>query len=1136
MRRLGYFTACLILFTTSALNAQQLKPIPTQTVILKNKSGTVCQSSGRNVPSYIAPPEAYLSRFKNQSSRTQGGATFNVTYQGFSADAKTAFQNAVDIWSSLIQSPVPINVLAIWTPLSSSTPGFETLGSAAPISFYANFDGALKINVYYPTALAEKMAGKNLNDLTLDPNTGAGYEIVARFNSSSNWDFSPSGPVASGKVHLTTVVLHELGHGLGIYDSYGDSNGSGSYGLLGSTAPTLFDVFVESALGRILNLTNNSSLMAASLTSGNVTFNSPIATSNNSNQKPILFAPTTWQDGSSIAHLDETTYSTVGGVNKLMRPQLDNGQVTLNPGPIVLDMFKEMGWVVPYMVHAPLKNTETTNSAFTVSADLATDGTAGYTIDLASVMLHYSVNGGSINNIAMTSSGGNTYSAQLPAPTTIPSNYSYYISVNDNLNRTLTKPGQIVTPGQSDSQASFQFTAGPDTKPSHISHIPLSFIKNTDTQLSVKAVITDNIGVQGAVVQYQINGVAQSDVTMVNTADSTYTATINVNVADGDIIKYRIKAIDNSVAQNISYSPSSSTFYSVNVVGLGATQDSYSNNFNTPNNDFFGDNLFSITTPSSFADGSINTTHPYPQSDPKDSISYVYELRIPIKLKSSGSASLKFDEIVLCEPGAAGSTWPSSDFYDYVIVEGSKDGGTTWKKLINGYDCRDQASWLSKWNSAVNATTGSSTAAGDPTLFKTRSIDMTASGYFKKGDVIIIRFRLMSDQLASGWGWAIDNLKIQIDDTPPTILHNHLDFIASTNSSFDITTIVTDAGGVKTIALQYSINNSTPTTLPIQPILPNVSQYSWTLSTNGAVKAGDEIEYILMATDSAGNAGSLPATGSFKIAVINMKSVITSYISDFNTTNTDFIGNFFSISTPSGFSNGAIQSSHPYPDGFGLNNSSSYNYILKSPIKISATNPRIFFNEIVIAESSQSAIKDYVVVEGSKNKGVTWLPFLDPYSSNASNAWLTAYNSKANGNASLYKSRIIDMTQAGNFHAGDTVLVRFKLYADEINNAWGWAIDDLSIQGEITGIEKSASELFSVYPNPVTSDYLNVVVPSGSSTLTMTDILGRQVSEALLSTQENEQKIYVGNLNDGIYIVRVGSDQGQLTKKIIIKR
>ena len=415
---------------------------------------------------------------------------------------------------------------------------------------------------------------------------------------------------------------------------------------------------------------------------------------------------------------------------------------------------------------------------------------------------------------------------------------------------------------------------------------------------------------------------------------------------------------------------------------------------------------------------------------------------------------------------------------------------------------------------------------------------MTTTGYFKKDDVIIIRFRLLSDQLAAGWGWAIDNLKIQIDATPPAILHNHFDFLANTTSSFDITTNVTDVSGVKNIALQYSINNGTPTVVPISPILPNVSQYTWTISTNGVVSTGDEIEYKLMTTDSVGNAGSLPASGSFKVAVLNLKSAVTSYTSDFNTPNTDFVGNYFSIDTPSGFSNGAIQSSHPYPNGFGLTNTSNFCYTLKTPVIINATNPKMLFDEMVIAETVLGGVKDYVIVEGSKNQGNTWLPFILPYSSNALGLWQAAYTAKQDGNPSLFNSRLIDLTQKGNFQAGDTVLIRFRLYADKVTNAWGWAIDNLSIQGPVTGIENSPSELFSVYPNPVTSDYLNVIVPTGRSfsSLTMTDILGRQVLEASLNSQGKEQKVFVGDLSGGIYFVKVSSDQGQWTKKIIIQR
>ena len=38
---------------------------------------------------------------------------------------------------------------------------------------------------------------------------------------------------------------------------------------------------------------------------------------------------------------------------------------------------------------------------------------------------------------------------------------------------------------------------------------------------------------------------------------------------------------------------------------------------------------------------------------------------------------------------------------------------------------------------------------------------MTSNGNFNVGDVIFVRFRLFSDPFAVGWGWAIENLKIQ---------------------------------------------------------------------------------------------------------------------------------------------------------------------------------------------------------------------------------------------------------------------------------------------------------------------------------------------------------------------------------------
>jgi hypothetical protein len=91
-------------------------------------------------------------------------------------------------------------------------------------------------------------------------------------------------------------------------------------------------------------------------------------------------------------------------------------------------------------------------------------------------------------------------------------------------------------------------------------------------------------------------------------------------------------------------------------------------------------------------------------------------------------------------------------FNDYVVVEGSEDGGVTWRRFSDGYDIVGQSTWVNAFN---NNTPGASA------MFKTRTIDMTSSGHFEAGDEVIIRFRMFSDGVNNGWGWAIDNLHIQ---------------------------------------------------------------------------------------------------------------------------------------------------------------------------------------------------------------------------------------------------------------------------------------------------------------------------------------------------------------------------------------
>jgi len=56
---------------------------------------------------------------------------------------------------------------------------------------------------------------------------------------------------------------------------------------------------------------------------------------------------------------------------------------------------------------------------------------------------------------------------------------------------------------------------------------------------------------------------------------------------------------------------------------------------------------------------------------------------------------------------------------------------------------------------------------GLPEWFINREINLSADENFAVGDTILLRFRLFSDPFAQGWGWAIDNLRIQFPVSSP---------------------------------------------------------------------------------------------------------------------------------------------------------------------------------------------------------------------------------------------------------------------------------------------------------------------------------------------------------------------------------
>uniref|UniRef100_UPI004048C50B T9SS type A sorting domain-containing protein n=2 Tax=Roseivirga sp. TaxID=1964215 RepID=UPI004048C50B len=1070
----------------------------------------VCYSRPENMGTRIFRDDynstlKFLKSSSNLGNVTNQSARIEVTYIGFSPEAKLAFQRAVDIWADLITSPVTIYLEATWGALAEGT-----LGSASWNTAFRNFDGAQEFNTWYPVALAEKMAGEDLNEI-------GDADIVANFNSSANWYLGLDGNPSAGQFDFVSIVLHEIGHGLGFADSYRYTEGFGLYGI--QNFPFIFDLGLETASGgKVIDIENNSLELGFTLTSDDIFFFSPSAIAADG-IRPKLYAPVQWSNGSSIAHLDESTYP-AGDANSLMTPQIGANEVMHKPGPITLNMFKDMGWEFTYIDHVELSNTDDIEAeGYTVVASINSD--IGFDED--SVMLYYSIDGflNDTTKVKMMKTGNlNEFSGQILSKKKAGQVYTYFLRSIDNKERIFNRPSLP-------SILKFDFTTDVDETPPVVLHSPQNFIKTTDASLKIEAIVQDFLPLQSVNVEYYVNdqAIQVEQLELVNERDSFYSIEIPIaefNLQAGDSIRYRIVASDGARNSNQSIFPMDELL-KLSVVELADPVTFYFSDFDnleTAAEDFFESEHFSFKEEINFLSGALHSTHPYSNGTGINNESdYIIEMRIPIIVNPSNSI-ISFDEVVLVEPGEAGAIFGDSDFWDFVIVEASNDGGNNWLPLIDGYDSRSNSQWLGTYNSIL--VDNNSQALGNEGLFRRRVINILQSGNFLANDQILIRFRLHADEAAYGWGWAIDNLNIQVDEEPPLIFHNHFDYITS-NSPLEFSVIATDNVEIERVQVIMSINDDEQDTLDLNPA--NLNQYSRSIDFTN-LKVGDIVKYRIVAFDSAqpeSNASFLPSSSTFfEVPFIQFETPQESYSNDFNEDTNDFVGNIFSILQPESFPNGAIYSS--YPLAFGINNKSTFTYTLKVPIAVSPSQPFISYNEVVLVEP----FSDFVAVEASKDNGESWFEIIR-YSSNSDpNLWQLNFQLGASPSSSFFKERLIKITDTPQLSEGDEFILRFRMERSSTRMGFGWVIDDLEIQTDvITGLENNnASTHLQIYPNPVRDGLLRIKFteyPIGKMEASIYNLNGQVLIETqkLSLNDENVLTIDSNDLPSGIYLLKL---------------
>jgi len=165
---------------------------------------------------------------------------------------------------------------------------------------------------------------------------------------------------------------------------------------------------------------------------------------------------------------------------------------------------------------------------------------------------------------------------------------------------------------------------------------------------------------------------------------------------------------------------------------------------------------FEISTPDGFSTAQLGTLHPYENNEIGEIETHAYLRQL---IEVTPNMVIEFDQVVLVEPPETGHAFGDPEFWDYVIVEASLDGGITWIPLSDGWDSSIDSEWQTLYNNAIDES-GLSTAVANETHLKPHQISIDAVDEIEPGSVIQLRFRLLSDPFSIGWGWGIANMRI----------------------------------------------------------------------------------------------------------------------------------------------------------------------------------------------------------------------------------------------------------------------------------------------------------------------------------------------------------------------------------------
>jgi hypothetical protein len=250
------------------------------------------------------------------------------------------FTRGAALWGAQLPSTVPIHVSAQMTALPCSATGAE-LASTGSGSVHRDFPSAPLPATWYPQALANALAGTDLDPTTAD--------IETAFNSSlgqsgcvpgMSFYLGLDGNPGPGQLDMLTIVLHELAHGLGFQSLVDFTTGAKMSGLDDSfealvqelgASPSAMSAMSDAQ--RVSAATSDPDLYfaGASVQAAATTLSAGLISGH-----VRLYAPATLAVGSSVVH-----FSTALTPNQLMEPVYTGPTRDLT---LTLDLLRDVGW------------------------------------------------------------------------------------------------------------------------------------------------------------------------------------------------------------------------------------------------------------------------------------------------------------------------------------------------------------------------------------------------------------------------------------------------------------------------------------------------------------------------------------------------------------------------------------------------------------------------------------------------------------------------------------------------------------------------------------------------------------------------------------------------------------------------